>query len=67
MLDSVLKKLLKIMKFSNRSSGGANNRDCYKRACFNLKKTPIKTLEAIRCLSVSYTLMANYRHKEEFQ
>ena len=56
MLDSVLKKLLKIMKFSKRSSGRANNRDCYKRACFNLKKMPIKTLEAIRCLSVSYTL-----------
>ena len=53
MLNSVLKKLVKIMKFSKRSSGGANNRDCYKRACFNLKNIPIKTLEAIRCLSVS--------------
>ena len=29
MLDSVLKRSLKIMKFSRQSSGGANHRDCY--------------------------------------
>ena len=29
MLDSVLKRPLKIRKFSRRSVGGANHRDCY--------------------------------------